>query len=95
MSISDTRILYLILHLVSIIVLNTFVYKRLQASGRSFPISTRIMIGLISATLSMCMAGTVEILRQNVCQSHNFTQIIGIYVIALVCFFFYLVLIYI
>ncbi|CAF4006844.1 unnamed protein product [Rotaria sordida] len=63
--------------IVTIFLLNAFVYKRLQASGRSFPINTRIIIGLISAALAMCMAGTIEIVRQNVCKTHNFTQIIG------------------
>jgi hypothetical protein len=55
------------------------VYKRLQASGRSFSINTRIVIGMISAAFSMCIAGTVEIFRQNVSKTQNFTQIIGIY----------------
>ncbi|CAF1541779.1 unnamed protein product [Adineta ricciae] len=63
--------------IVTIFVLNTFVYKRLQASGRSFPINTRIVIGMTSAALSMCMAGTVEIFRQNICKTQNFTQIIA------------------
>jgi hypothetical protein len=72
---------------VTIFLLNTFVYKRLQASGRSFPISTRIVIGMVSAALSMCMAGTVEIFRQNVCKTQNFTQIIGTNVVFSSCFF--------
>ncbi|CAF0972504.1 unnamed protein product [Adineta ricciae] len=63
--------------IVTIFLLNTFVYKRLQASGRSFPINTRIVIGMTSAALSMCMAGTVEIFRQNICKTQNFTQIIA------------------
>ncbi|CAF3686742.1 unnamed protein product [Rotaria sp. Silwood1] len=63
--------------IITIFFLNAFVYKRLQASGRTFPINTRIIIGLISAALSMCMAGTVEIVRQNVCKTQNFTQTIG------------------
>ncbi|UJR14010.1 hypothetical protein I4U23_001009 [Adineta vaga] len=66
-----------IIIIVTIFLLNTFVYKRLQASGRSFPINTRIVIGMISAALSMCMAGTVEIFRQNICKTQNFTQIIA------------------
>ncbi|CAF1488802.1 unnamed protein product [Adineta steineri] len=66
-----------IIIIVTIFLLNTFVYKRLQASGRSFPINTRIVIGMVSAALSMCMAGTVEIFRQNICKTQNFTQIIA------------------
>ncbi|CAF2599209.1 unnamed protein product [Rotaria sp. Silwood2] len=66
-----------IIIIVTIFLLNAFVYKRLQASGRSFPINTRIVIGLITAALSMCMAGTIEIVRQNICKTQNFTQTIG------------------
>jgi hypothetical protein len=68
-----------VFNLVTIFFLNAFVYKRLQASGRSFPINSRIFIGLISATLAMCMAGTVEIFRQHICKTDNFTQTIGIH----------------
>lgn len=65
--------------LVTILLLNTFVYKRLQASGRSFSIKSRITIGMVSAALAMCMAGTVEVFRQDICQTQNFTQTIGMY----------------
>jgi dipeptide/tripeptide permease len=64
-------------HSASIMFLNAFVYKRLQASGRSFSIKSRILIGMISATFAMCLAGTVEIFRQDICQTENFTQTIG------------------
>jgi hypothetical protein len=67
----------LVLYLVTIFILNTFVYKRLHASGRTFPIKARMIIGLISAAFSMVMAGTVEILRQNISIDQNFTQTIG------------------
>ena len=64
--------------LVTIFVLNTFVYKRLYASGRTFPIRSRIVIGMISATLAMCMAGVVEIFRQKTCLSSlTVSQTIG------------------
>jgi hypothetical protein len=67
-------------YLVAIFVLNTFVYKRLYASGRSFSIKSRMVIGMISATLAMCIAGTVEIFRQMKCDSSpNILQTIGIY----------------
>ena len=65
-------------------------YKRLQASGRSFSINTRIIIGMISAAFAMCMAGTVEIFRQNISKTQNFTQIIGIHFL----YFFILNVIY-
>ncbi|CAF4175102.1 unnamed protein product [Rotaria sp. Silwood2] len=58
-----------IIIIVTIFFLNTFVYKRLEASGRSFSIRSRIVIGLISASLSMCIAGTVEIFRQKRCDT--------------------------
>lgn len=63
--------------LVIILILNTFVYKRLQRSGRSFSVRTKILVGLIPAAISMCIAGTVEIFRQNICETQNFTQTIG------------------
>ncbi len=72
--------------LVSIFLLNTFVYKRLAASGRSFSIRSRIVIGMIAATLAMCMAGTVEIFRQKSCDTHSITQTIGLYSITILLF---------
>lgn len=62
---------------VIIFILNTFVYKRLEVSGRSFSIRSRIIIGMISATLAMCIAGTVEIFRQDICDKTNVIQTIG------------------
>ncbi|CAF1244094.1 unnamed protein product [Rotaria sordida] len=56
-----------IIIIVTIFFLNTFVYKRLEASGRSFSIRSRIVIGLIAASISMCIAGTIEIFRQKTC----------------------------
>jgi dipeptide/tripeptide permease len=73
-------------NLVTIFLLNAFVYKRLRASGRSFPVNSRIIIGLVSATIAMCIAGTVEIFRQNICKTHNFTQTIGIHFIVFFAF---------
>lgn len=66
-----------IIIIVTIFILNAFVYKRLRASGRDFPVNTRIFIGMCSATLAMCTAGTVEIIRQNTYEHHNLTQMIG------------------
>ncbi len=63
----------------AIFFLNTFVYKRLEASGRSFSIRSRIFIGMFSATVAMCIAGTVEVFRQKACDSSpTITQFIGI-----------------
>lgn len=61
----------------TIFLLNAFVYKRLQASGRSFSTRSRIIIGMLAAAAAMCMAGTVEIFRQDICETQNFTQTIG------------------
>jgi dipeptide/tripeptide permease len=80
------NVLFFVFNLVTIFFLNAFVYKRLRASGRSFPINSRIIIGLVSATLAMFMAGTVEIVRQGICKTNNFTQTIGIYFIVLFTF---------
>ncbi|UJR14008.1 hypothetical protein I4U23_001008 [Adineta vaga] len=64
--------------IVAIFFLNTFVYKRLEASGRSISIRSRITFGMISATIAMCLAGTVEIYRQKLCDSQpTISQIIG------------------
>jgi hypothetical protein len=80
-----------IVYLVAIFFLNTFVYKRLEASGRSFSIKSRIIIGMISATIAMCIAGTIEIFRQNACDSSpTITQFIGIYEIIRILFNFIL-----
>lgn len=38
---------------------------------------TRIVIGMIFATLSMCTTGVVEIFRQDRCDPKNSSQIIG------------------
>ncbi|CAF1102360.1 unnamed protein product [Rotaria sp. Silwood1] len=67
-----------IIIIVTIFFLNTFVYKRLEASGRSISIRSRIIIGLMSASLSMCIAGTVEIFRQKTCDTlPTISQTIG------------------
>lgn len=69
----------LFLYLVTIFFLNTFVYKHLEAKGRSFSIKSRIVVGMISAAFAMCMAGTVEIFRQRACDElPTISQIIGI-----------------
>ncbi|CAF1488783.1 unnamed protein product [Adineta steineri] len=73
LSLGDQMIIIL-----AIFFLNTFVYKRLEASGRSISIRTRIIIGMISATIAMCMAGTVELFRQKLCDSQpTISQFIG------------------
>ncbi|CAF1932517.1 unnamed protein product [Rotaria magnacalcarata] len=58
-----------IIIIITIFFLNAFVYKRLESSGRSFSIKSRMIIGMISATLAMCMAGTLEIFRQKTCDT--------------------------
>ena len=63
--------------LVTIFILNAFVYKRLRQSGRDFSVNNRIVIGMFAATLAMCAAGTVEIIRRHIREHHNFTQTIG------------------
>ncbi len=60
--------------------LNTFIYKRLKTTERIFSIRSRIILGMILATIAMCMAGIVEIYRQNSCGNGDIPQIIGIYI---------------
>lgn len=64
-------------HLVLIFILNTFVYKRLEKSGRSFSLKTRMTIGLATAVLAMIFAGTVEKIRIDKPTDESFNQIIG------------------
>ena len=40
---------------------------------------TRILIGLVSAAVAMVLAGTVEVIRQDIYVNHNFIQTIGMY----------------
>jgi hypothetical protein len=53
--------------LVTIFILNTCVYKRLYSNNRPLSMKVRIVIGMIGATLSMCITGVIEIFRQKRC----------------------------
>ncbi|CAF4613781.1 unnamed protein product [Rotaria sp. Silwood1] len=71
LSLGDQIIIILV-----ILILNTCVHKRLHINNRPFSIKIRMIIGMISATLSMCITGIVEIFRQKKCDS-SFQQTIG------------------
>ncbi|CAF2586135.1 unnamed protein product [Rotaria sp. Silwood2] len=70
----DQKSLFILV--VVIFILNTCLYKRLHINNRPFSIKIRMVIGMISATLSMCLTGIVEIFRQKKCDS-SFQQTIG------------------
>jgi dipeptide/tripeptide permease len=55
--------------LVGIPVLTIFVYKYLDASNRTLSIKIKLIIGMILASLTMSIAGTVEAIRQGYCVS--------------------------
>jgi dipeptide/tripeptide permease len=55
--------------LVGIPVLTIFVYKYLDASNRTLSIKVKLVIGMILASLTMSIAGTVEAIRQGYCVS--------------------------
>ncbi|CAF3436200.1 unnamed protein product [Rotaria socialis] len=71
LSLTDQVIIILV-----IFILNTCIYERLHLNNRLFSIKARMVIGLIAATVSMCITGTVEIFRQRRCDS-SFQQTIG------------------
>ncbi|CAF5169539.1 unnamed protein product, partial [Rotaria magnacalcarata] len=71
LSLPDQGIIILV-----IFILNTCIYERLHINNRLFSIKARMVIGLIAATVSMCITGTVEIFRQRRCDS-SFQQTIG------------------
>lgn len=56
--------------IVIIFILNTCVYKRLRNDNESFAIKWRFIIGMTTAILSMCLAGVVEIFRQQKCETY-------------------------
>ncbi len=55
--------------LVGILLLNTFVYKYMDAQKRTFSIATKFILGMTIACISMLLAGLIEIVRQNYCIS--------------------------
>ncbi len=54
-------------NLVGILILNLFVYKYLINCKQSSLILTKFVVGMILASITMFIAGTVEKLRQNDC----------------------------
>lgn len=56
-----------IIVLVGVIILNRFVYKYLNIVDKQLNIARKFFIGMVFASISMCIAGIVEILRQHGC----------------------------
>lgn len=54
-----------------IIIFNLFIYKCLEARNRSLSIPMKLVIGMFFACLSLCIAGTVEVFRQEKCDSNR------------------------
>lgn len=61
----------LLCKLVGIVILNVFVYKRLDARNRQISIATKFLIGMIFACATMCLTGSIEIVRQEGCDNKN------------------------
>ena len=55
--------------IVGILVLIIFVYKFLDVHHQSFTITIKFVIGMCLACLTMCIAGSVELIRQDKCNS--------------------------
>lgn len=61
---------------VVILILHTCVYRCLPVTHELLSIKNRLVIGMVSAVLSMCCAGSAEIFRQRECNS-PIQQMIG------------------
>ncbi len=48
-------------------ILTIFVYKYLDARNRIISIKVKLILGMILASLTMCISGTIEAVRQNYC----------------------------
>jgi acid phosphatase family membrane protein YuiD len=55
--------------LVGTLILNIFIYKYLDAQNRAVIITAKFTIGMCFAVITMCIAGGVEMLRQNRCST--------------------------
>ncbi|CAF3576079.1 unnamed protein product [Adineta steineri] len=71
LSLSDQIIVIL-----TLFILNTCVYKYFYIKNRLVSIKIRFVIGMIAATISMCLTGITEIFRQKNC-NNSFQQSIG------------------
>ncbi|CAF1229187.1 unnamed protein product [Adineta steineri] len=71
LSLSDQIIVIL-----TLFILNTCVYKYFYIKNRLVSIKIRFIIGMIAATISMCLTGITEIFRQKNC-NNSFQQSIG------------------
>lgn len=52
--------------------MNTFLYKFLDSRNRPVTIVTKFIFGMIFACISMCLAGSIEVARQNQCVDTGF-----------------------
>lgn len=59
----------LLLFIVGILILTFFVYKQLDRWNRSISIRMKLNLGMIFASIAMCIAGITEIIRQSHCIS--------------------------
>jgi dipeptide/tripeptide permease len=57
--------------IVGLLIFNTFVYKFLNTRHRSFTITTKFVIGMCFACMTMCIAGSVEYYRQQGCLDNH------------------------
>lgn len=54
-----------------ILMLNIFLYKFLDNRNRSLSIKTKLLLGMICAFISMCLAGSVEVIRESRCPDNT------------------------
>lgn len=48
-----------------------FVYKCVNARNRAIPIAMKFVIGMIFACITMCLAGSIEEVRETRCDSNT------------------------
>ncbi|UJR14271.1 hypothetical protein I4U23_001262 [Adineta vaga] len=53
--------------ILGLLILNLLIYKRSDDPRQTLTIRRKLVIGMILASLSMCIAGIIEIIRQNQC----------------------------
>jgi hypothetical protein len=53
--------------LVGILIFNLFIYKCMDVRHKSLTIATKFVIGMCFSIATMCIAGTVEVFRQEGC----------------------------
>ncbi|CAF0976439.1 unnamed protein product [Rotaria sp. Silwood1] len=65
--------------IISVIILTIFIYKYMDTQNRTMTIKIKLIIGMILAALTMCIAGIIEIIRQKYCTKERDNSDLSIY----------------